>query len=57
MIEDKLPALSGIASLLKPKIGGSYAAGLWENAMHFDLLWRCDQSGILKRSHSHSLSP
>jgi hypothetical protein len=47
-IEDKLPALSGIAALLKGKSGDMYAAGLWRRSLPFDLLWRCDQSGALK---------
>jgi hypothetical protein len=47
-IEDKLPALSGIAALLKERSGDTYAAGLWRRALPFDLLWRCDQSGDLQ---------
>jgi len=51
---DRLPAISGIAVLLQPpnegKGGGEgeYLAGLWKEAMPFDLLWRCDQTSRLK---------
>ena len=48
-IDDKLPALSGIAELFKEKSGDVYAAGLWKRSLPFDLLWRCDQSGDLKK--------
>ncbi len=47
-INDKLPALSGIAGLLKDSSGDTYCAGLWRKALPFDLLWRCDQSGDLQ---------
>ncbi len=48
--EDRLVAISGIALLLQPGPGGDreYLAGMWEESMPFDLLWRCDQSSILK---------
>ena len=48
-INDKLPALSGIAGLLKDSSGDTYCAGLWRKSLPFDLLWRCDQSGDLCR--------
>ena len=47
-IDDKLPALSGIASLLKECSGDTYVAGLWRRSLPFDLLWRCDQSRVLQ---------
>lgn len=57
-IEDKLPALSGIAALFKEISGDIYAAGLWTRALPFDLLWRCDQTvelqSIKKRSPTWS---
>jgi hypothetical protein len=56
LIEDKLPALSGIASLLKEKSGDAYTAGLWRSSLPFDLLWRCDQSGDLQRRKTRSPS-
>lgn len=43
VIEDKVPALSGIAELF----GEGYIAGLCKRALPYDLLWRCDQSGEL----------
>jgi hypothetical protein len=55
-IDDKLPALSGIAELFKKKSGDHYAAGLWRNSLPFDLLWRCDQSGDLKDRKTRSPS-
>lgn len=55
-IDDKLPALSGIAELFKEKSGDQYAAGLWRNSLPFDLLWRCDQSGNLKDRKTRSPS-
>ncbi|KAK0745567.1 heterokaryon incompatibility protein-domain-containing protein [Schizothecium vesticola] len=46
---DRLPAISGIAALLLPPGGEEeYVAGLWKEAMPFDLLWRCDQTSRLK---------
>lgn len=47
-IEDKLPALSGIASRVQQKTGDIYVAGLWKRSLPFDLLWRRDQSGALR---------
>jgi hypothetical protein len=37
-MEDKLPALGGIASLIKEVSGDTYAAGLWKRSLPFDLL-------------------
>lgn len=49
--EDRLLAISGIASMLRgPEGGGQYLAGLWRDAMPFELLWRCDQSSGLTSS-------
>jgi hypothetical protein len=55
-IDDKLPALSGIAGLLKERSGDTYAAGLWRRSLPFDLLWRCDQSGDLQSEKTRSPS-
>lgn len=55
-IEDKLPALSGIAALLRERSGDTYAAGLWRRSLPFDLLWRCDQSGDLQSKKMRSPS-
>ncbi|PMD52806.1 HET-domain-containing protein [Hyaloscypha bicolor E] len=54
--DDKLPALSGIAGLLKDCSGDTYYAGLWRRSLPFDLLWRCDQSGQLQVSKRRSPS-
>jgi len=55
-IDDKLPALSGIAGLLQERSGDTYAAGLWRRSLPFDLLWRCDQSGNLQSKKTRSPS-
>ena len=55
-INDKLPALSGIAGLLRDCSGDTYCAGLWEKSLPFDLLWRCDQSGDLQRRKTRAPS-
>lgn len=36
---DKLPAISGIASKIQQATDSPYVAGLWEDNMAFDLLW------------------
>lgn len=55
-INDKLPALSGIAGLFKDCSSDTYCAGLWEKSLPFDLLWRCDQSGNLQPKKTRSPS-
>jgi len=37
---DKLIAISGIAERVRQKTGRSYVAGIWEETIHEDLLWR-----------------
>jgi hypothetical protein len=37
---DKLVALSGLANAIKEIVGKAYAAGLWEDNLNFDLLWK-----------------
>lgn len=37
---DKLPAISGIASLYEENIGGEYLAGLWKNNLIEGLAWQ-----------------
>ncbi|KAH8647153.1 heterokaryon incompatibility protein-domain-containing protein [Xylariales sp. PMI_506] len=49
--EDRLAAISGIAQMLRgPRGKELYLAGLWRDALPFDLLWRCDQSAKLAPS-------
>jgi hypothetical protein len=55
-INDKLPALSGIAGLLKQCSEDDYVAGLWRKSLPFDLLWRCDQSGDLQAKKTRAPS-
>lgn len=38
--EDKLPALSGLASVFARRTGDRYVAGLWESDLKTGLLWR-----------------
>ncbi|KAB2102133.1 hypothetical protein AG0111_0g9498 [Alternaria gaisen] len=42
---DRLPAIAGVASQFERLLNGRYLAGLWENALPGDLLWRMDRSG------------
>jgi hypothetical protein len=37
---DRLPTLSGLARTFARRFGGSYAAGLWQDQMPYNLLWR-----------------
>ncbi|KAK1633241.1 heterokaryon incompatibility protein [Colletotrichum phormii] len=37
---DRLPALSGLAKVMGECTGQRYLAGLWENHLHYGLLWR-----------------
>lgn len=39
---DRLPALSGVAKEVARHTGYTYKAGLWEEDMHSDLLWRIE---------------
>ncbi|KAK5991448.1 MFS-type transporter pynF-like protein [Cladobotryum mycophilum] len=39
---DRLPALSGLASRVKPYLG-EYLAGLWSSTLRFNILWRVDK--------------
>lgn len=39
-MRDKLPALSGIAAMVRPILGGDrYVAGMWEKTLLYELLW------------------
>jgi hypothetical protein len=38
--EDKLPAISGIASNIAKKVHSDYLAGLWRNNLAHDLFWK-----------------
>ena len=39
ILDDKLPAISGIASHFQQKTGYSYLAGLWKETLDVDLVW------------------
>ena len=41
---DRLPALSGVASVFEPYSADRYHAGLWARDIVFGLMWRCKKS-------------
>ncbi|KAK7962959.1 HET-domain-containing protein [Apiospora aurea] len=45
VISDRLPSLSGIASLLQPWLQSRYVAGHWEASLVETLAWQCDMQG------------
>ncbi|KAI8682026.1 HET domain-containing protein [Fusarium keratoplasticum] len=59
--QDRLPAVSAVAKQLQPVLG-NYAAGLWENFMPSQLLWRhaciieCKKKHSFRQNHSPSWS-
>ncbi|KAK3688678.1 heterokaryon incompatibility protein-domain-containing protein [Podospora appendiculata] len=56
--EDRLVAISGIARILRGTVGREkYLAGLWADAMPFELLWRCDQSRVAGLGASKTRRP
>ncbi|KAF2179059.1 HET-domain-containing protein [Zopfia rhizophila CBS 207.26] len=38
-VTDKLPAISAIANIFAPLLGGTYLAGLWKRYLVYDLMW------------------
>jgi hypothetical protein len=53
-LEDRFPAISGIARQVANACGDHYYAGLWRNDLITGLLWRCNEdscsaSGLLSR--------
>ncbi|KAF4628403.1 hypothetical protein G7Y89_g9746 [Cudoniella acicularis] len=44
--EDKLPAISGIASMLSQKVQSSYLAGLWRENLVHDLFWQTTAAAV-----------
>ncbi|KAH6838459.1 heterokaryon incompatibility protein-domain-containing protein [Chaetomium sp. MPI-CAGE-AT-0009] len=46
---DRLPAMGGLAKHMAMRRKSAYLAGLWQDTLMDDLLWRCDWSGISKR--------
>jgi hypothetical protein len=47
--DDKLPAMSGLASCFAASTGYQYAAGLWKETMPAGLLWGVSNRGMCKR--------
>lgn len=47
--DDKLPALSGLASLIVTQTGDRYLAGLWRDHLFEDLHWKAEDMRTLKR--------
>lgn len=37
---DKLPALSGLASVMTQKSGDTYVSGLWHSHLNIGMLWK-----------------
>jgi hypothetical protein len=46
ILEDKLPALSGLASKFGSLTGFTYIAGLWRESLFYDLVWQRDIAPI-----------
>jgi hypothetical protein len=42
--DDKLPALSGLASIIAARTGDTYMCGLWKRHICHDLCWKVDRS-------------
>lgn len=38
--KDRLPALAGLAKLYSESLNEAYLAGLWENHLIYQMLWR-----------------
>ncbi|KAK4168865.1 heterokaryon incompatibility protein-domain-containing protein, partial [Cladorrhinum sp. PSN259] len=48
-VNDKLPAMAGLASRLQAVSSATYAAGLWEEDIHVGLIWSAKKSEGLMR--------
>ncbi|KAM7208241.1 Heterokaryon incompatibility protein (HET) domain containing protein [Naviculisporaceae sp. PSN 640] len=49
-LSDKLPAVAGLATHLAGSLGWTYAAGLWEEHIHFGLTWSAVRPEKLTRN-------
>lgn len=49
--EDKLPAISGMASQIAKKVQSEYLAGLWENNLMHDLFWQTAAVAIKPKNY------
>lgn len=57
MLDDRGFAVTGVAELLRgPDCADLYVSGLWKDALPYDLLWRCDQSTMLRKQKSRKPS-
>jgi hypothetical protein len=45
---DKLPALSGLASIIASRTGDTYLCGLWKRHIYQDLCWRVNHSPMVE---------
>lgn len=52
---DKLLALSGIATEMKQLLHYRYLAGLWEELLPYELLWKASQRSIADGRHSRTV--
>ena len=48
-VNDKLPAMAGLASRVQSASSATYAAGLWEEDIHLGLIWSAQESEGLTR--------
>ncbi|KAF5674282.1 tol [Fusarium circinatum] len=51
---DKMMAIAGVAYFIQQSTGFKYAAGLWQDTLPFNLLWKVE-SGIKRRPYGRSL--
>lgn len=54
---DRLPALSGVASIIYNKTGVRYLAGLWEQTLPANLCWHLESVDILKYAPTQYVAP
>lgn len=48
-LSDRLPAISGVASIIRTLVSSDYLAGLWRENLARDVLWYCDPRHPLQR--------
>jgi len=49
-LDDKLPAISGLASVMELRTGDKYAAGLWQSHFSIGLLWHRKRNWLIPPS-------
>lgn len=48
---DRLPAISGLISLVSKAVGDASSQGLWKESLYYDLLWKTPPPSSLRFSH------